>query len=81
MSQPDTSNPIKQIRWMGEVPPTCQTCPNPIVNLFYDEKTRMGPWGILCHTCHTLGPGIGQLGQGYGQRYEKIGSVWVKTAG
>ena len=71
--------------WMSAVPTKCETCDEPITTMFYDEKTQMGPWGCICPTCHTLGPGIGKLGTGFGQEYTKTEvdgkTVWKKTAG
>lgn len=66
--------------WAGDPPSKCDLCSHPITKVFVDGKTRLGPWGNLCPSCHT-GYGAG-LGTGRGQRYERTASgEWVKTAG
>lgn len=72
-----------QVRWISPVPTVCDTCSNPIHDVFYDEKTTMsGRWGCICETCHTLGPGLGKLGPGLGQKFEKQpDGRWLKTEG
>ena len=71
--------------WMSAPPKKCDTCDAEIHDKFYDAKTNMGPWGCMCPTCFTLGPGLGQLGLGKGQEYTKRvidgKIVWEKTAG
>lgn len=70
------------VNWMGTPPTKCDTCEAPIVDKFYDEKTKMGPWGCLCPNCHTFGPGLGKLGLGWGQEYTKQpDGKWLKTGG
>lgn len=71
------------VRWLGPVPTACDTCGHPLHDEFYDEKTSIsGKWGCLCSTCHTLGPGLGKLGTGWGQKYEKqLDGRWLKTDG
>jgi hypothetical protein len=57
----------KTLVWNGSAINKCDLCKRPIANEFVDGATRMGPWGILCPTCHrTHGQGIGI---GKGQRY------------
>lgn len=71
-----------KVFWMSAVPAKCDTCDTPIVDIFYDAKTVYGPWGILCPTCHTLGPGLGLLGPGAGQEFKKqADGRFLKTAG
>lgn len=68
--------------WLSPPPEKCDTCDGPIGRVFYDAKTRMGPWGCLCATCFTLGPGLGKLGTGLGQEYKKqADGKWLKTGG
>lgn len=72
----------RPVTWMGVVVPTCDTCPRPIVSVFYDMKTKQGPWGCLCTDCAFHGDGVAQLGTGLGQRYEKqADGKWIKTGG
>lgn len=68
--------------WMSEIPAKCDTCDTPIKNKFYDAKTEMGPWANMCPSCFGLGPGIGKLGQGFGQEYTKQSDgKFIKTGG
>jgi len=72
------------VRWVSPIPTACDTCGTKLVDEFYDEKTSIGGgrWGCICHQCHTLGPGYGKLGMGWGQKYEKQpDGRWVKTEG
>lgn len=74
-----TARPIK---WNGAVLANCQTCATAIDKVFYDAKTKMGPWAIMCPSCFTLGPGYGKLGLGFGQQYTKqADGTWLKTGG
>lgn len=57
--------------WMGPIPAKCDTCGTPIEDTFIDGRTQMGPWAIMCPSCHSLGPGTGKLGTGFGQKYGK----------
>jgi hypothetical protein len=69
--------------WLSDVPGFCETCDSPIIKKFYDAKTEMGPWAIMCPTCQTLGPGLNLLGTGRGQEYTYKPSTgkWMKTGG
>ena len=68
--------------WLSPPPEKCDTCDTPITDTFIDGKTTLGPWGCLCPTCFTFGPGIGKLGTGLGQKYEKqADGKWLKTGG
>lgn len=85
----------KTIQWLSPVPVTCETCDAPIGKVFYDAKTKYGPWACMCPTCfimgpglhkvdpglHKVGPGLHKVGLGLGQEYKKQGGVWIKTAG
>lgn len=65
--------------WMGSPITKCDLCKCQIKNVFVDGKTNMGPWGIMCFTCHrTHGCG---LGLGRGQKYRMNDGKWVKVAG
>ena len=69
-------------RWLSPAPGVCETCDGPIKKVFYDAKTKEGPWACMCKTCFTLGPGLNKLGTGLGQEYteNKFGH-WIKTGG
>lgn len=54
-------------KWVGERPKNCDFCQKPLQKFFIDGKTSLGPWGILCLSCHSI-HGIG-LGTGKGQKY------------
>ena len=55
-------------KWMGSKPEKCDICFEPFEDVFIDGKTYMGPWGLLCRTCHST-HGCG-LGTGRGQKYD-----------
>ncbi len=57
----------EQKKWVGDKPTKCDLCGGTIRRTFIDGKTRMGPWGIMCRSCHFVN-GVG-LGTGKGQRY------------
>lgn len=59
----------KQVWWSSENPTNCDSCGSKIKDMFFDAKTKGGPWGCLCLSCFTL-DGVG-LGTGRGQRYQK----------
>jgi hypothetical protein len=53
----------------------------PIEDEFIDGKTRMGPWGIMAPKSWRM-HGVGALGSGFGQRYEKTDDgKWLKVEG
>jgi hypothetical protein len=61
----------------------CDGCPKKLLLVCYDTKTKLnGMWANLCPTCYNL-YGIGKLGTGLGQRYERkaVGTPFTKTAG
>lgn len=66
--------------WMGDVP-TKDDFDATIVDEFIDGKTRMGPWALMTlATWRRLG--VGRLGVGYGQRYQKQpDGKWLKVEG
>ena len=53
----------------------------PITTAFIDGRTKYGPWAIM--TPLSWGQhGIGRLGTGFGQRYEKqADGQWLKVEG
>lgn len=67
--------------WCGDAPSNCDICDCKITDTFIDGRTRMGPWGNMCPTCH-VSHGIG-LGTGKGQKYvfDDLELVWVKIEG
>jgi len=50
-------------------PTKCDLCARPIIDVFIDGKTSLGPWGYLCPICHAKA-GCG-LGTGKGQKYQR----------
>jgi len=53
----------------------------PYDKVMYDAKTRMGPWANMTAKS-WLDYGVGKLGTGYGQRYEKqADGRWLKVEG
>jgi len=73
----------KKRYWMGDAPTQCDLNlhhSHAITTAFVDGKTKMGPWGNMCLTCHRR-VGVG-LGTGKGQKYEKQDDgKWLKVAG
>jgi hypothetical protein len=63
-------------RWLSDRS-KCDICGIDITKMpFVDGKTIMGPWGLLCESCHET-HGVG-LGTGKGQSYNAKG---IKTGG
>ena len=63
--------------WLGSDPEMCDICGEPIIDEFVDGRTRQGPWGMLCPSCHEI-QGVG-LGVGRGQKYRKQpDGQWLK---
>ena len=56
-------------KWIGTWPKNCDICGSPLEQewSFIDGKTTMGPWALMCPSCH-VGVGVG-LGTGKGQEY------------
>jgi len=49
--------------------------------VMYDAKTKMGPWANMSEVSWKQ-HGIGMLGTGYGQKYEKqVDGRWLKVEG
>ena len=77
----------KAMTWLSEPPTECDMkhdlvvrCKNRITNLFFDARTKQGPWGNICSQCFAR-YGVG-LGTGKGQEYRKATDQrWYKTQG
>lgn len=69
--------------WLSPVPERCETCEQPMGDTMYDSAVgRGGPWACMCGNCFAFGPGLGELGTGRGQKYEKQpDGRWLKTGG
>lgn len=65
--------------WLG-ADNECNLCQAQLTDFLIDGATRMGPWAVMCPTCHgKFGRG---LGTGLGQRYGKTAEGrWLKVAG
>ena len=53
--------------WLGST--KCDICGREIEKTLIDGMTQMGPWAVMCPTCHKI-HGVG-LGDGRGQKYVK----------
>jgi hypothetical protein len=73
---------MNEVTWVGDIS-NCDICNRPIEGIFFDAKTRRGPWGILCPACFER-YGIG-VGHGAGQMYQRQGAgledKFVKVSG
>jgi hypothetical protein len=56
-------------KWLGTWPAYCDLCNTDLTEqyVFFDAKTKQGPWALLCQEC-VLDYGIG-IGLGRGQMY------------
>lgn len=56
-------------RWNGTWPAKCDLCKTELQKFpfFVDGATKLGPWGLLCPSCH-VSYGVG-IGPGRGQAY------------
>lgn len=78
---PQTEENNMATYWLSKPPAECDTCSTPITTVFYDADTGRG-WACMCPSCQTLGPGLGRVGPGRGQKYEKqADGKWLKTEG
>lgn len=69
-------------KWLSKPPTSCDVCGDPIGETFYDMRTRSGPWACMCPRCAMVGPGVGRVGTGFGQKYERRpDGSYEKTAG
>lgn len=70
----------KKVFWTGPVPQR-DDFGQRIDRVFIDGVTRMGPWAIMVPWSWGL-YGVGKLGTGMGQRYEKQpDGMWMKVEG
>lgn len=54
-------------KWRGTYT-KCDICHKEPKKWFVDGRTKMGPWALMCQTCHPrMGVGIGP---GCGQKYD-----------
>ena len=78
-----SGTPLAKKYWFGKVP-AVDDFGQPIVDRFYDAKTKLGPWAIMAPSSWVLNriAKDGALGLGLGQEYtrQKDGR-WMKTAG
>lgn len=67
-------------KWTGGAPTHCDVCKRVLMHTFVDGRMRNGTWAIMCPRCRVdYGPA--ELGPGRGQKFERRGPDWVKTAG
>jgi hypothetical protein len=73
-------SPVSLKYWYGGPPEFCDMGGEPITDFFVDGKSKMGPWGFMCASCHSR-YGYG-LGTGKGQSYKKQpDGRWLKVGG
>jgi len=70
-------NPVKTY---ANPPKECDICLEPVGEVMYDAKTKMGPWANMCQRCWRRNTS-GRLGTGLGQKYEMVDGRFVKTEG
>lgn len=66
-------------KWLGNPPTHCDLCRARIQRTFVDGRTGDGRWGIMCPSCRVA-YGPAKLGIGLGQKYERQGDSYVRTA-
>jgi len=72
--------PQKKVYWMGSIA-TNDDFGMPYGKFMYDGKTRSGPWANMSEKAWRM-YGVGRLGTGYGQKYEKqADGRWLKVEG
>jgi hypothetical protein len=52
-------------------PAECDICHGPIGTVFYDFKTKMGPWANGCPECYERYRFFSATGMGKGQKYQR----------
>ena len=67
---------MPKLKWYGILPKTCDICKRPLRRLFVDGRTKMGPWAIMCSSCHRE-QGVG-LGLSKGQKYSIPGGQKIE---
>lgn len=65
--------------WAGSDKLHCDICRQPIQRTFVDGVASSGSWAIMCPTCR-ISEGRIRLGTGLGQKYERQGDNYVRTA-
>lgn len=63
--------------WQGPPPDKCDLCDKPLTQAFVDGMTTVGPWAMMCLSCHKK-YGFG-LGTGRGQKYVHGLGKWLKV--
>jgi hypothetical protein len=57
-----------EVKTFVNPPKKCDICKCELKSVFFDAKTKMGPWANMCQDCfNKLGVG---LGTGKGQKYK-----------
>jgi hypothetical protein len=76
----DTKPAGEAVYWLSPLS-GCDICSGSFEAVMYDAKTKQGPWGNMCQKCYVK-HGVGRLGTGFGQKYEKqADGRWLKTEG
>lgn len=70
----------RKVYWQGFLGST-DDFGRPYGEVMYDAKTTMGPWANMAEESYRV-HGVGKLGTGYGQKYEKqADGRWLKVEG
>lgn len=67
------------VKILSNPPLKCDVCGEKFERIIIDGRTKAGPWGYMCPTCWKV-EGCGKFGPGNGQKYEKQGDNFTKTA-
>ena len=67
---------MSKLKWIGLIPKYCDICKKPLKIFFVDGRTKMGPWAIMCSSCHRE-HGVG-IGIGKGQKYSILGGQKIE---
>jgi hypothetical protein len=77
LTRPQTTEPVYWLSPVGEK----DDFGDKVRSVIIDGKTKHGPWALMTPLSWDL-HGIGQLGLGCGQKYEKqIDGKWLKVEG
>lgn len=80
LHRPNQQEETLQKFWMGHVGSN-DDFGKKIATVFYDGKTRMGPWAIMSPASWLI-HGVGQTGTGFAQKYSKqADGRWLKVEG
>jgi hypothetical protein len=60
----------KKVERAPGMPEKCDICHGQLENLYYDAKTKEGPWANMCDSCWTVHRAYSALGTGQGQKYD-----------